>query len=63
MRRNQVIIAAVTLCLLAALLLWQHQRTVLVDDCMADGGRWDGTSGRCMPDPNRIQLQRDLYRS
>lgn len=50
----------------AVLLIWiglltlDNQRAI---DCALDGGRWETLSWRCIPDPGRLIIQRDIRRS
>ena len=57
------IIAAAAIITLAGLLVWQQRRTSIVQDCVASGGLWDGSTSKCMPGPGRPILQRDIRRS
>lgn len=60
---SRILISAAVALLLAALLLWQHSREELVAGCVARGGRWDGARGACLPKPDGITIQRELFRS
>jgi hypothetical protein len=57
------IAAAAVVVVLALLFGWQHQREQAIARCTQDGGLWDGAKSRCVPDPTRVILQRDLHRS
>lgn len=61
MSRARIIAAAVLIAVLAALLVWQHQRNRLIRACAEDFGIWDGTT--CRPDERRIRIQRELQRT
>jgi len=60
-RARWAIVIAVT-ALLVALLAWQQLRQREVQRCLDAGGMWDGPNSRCIPDPGRPILQRDLQR-
>jgi hypothetical protein len=62
MSRRRVIIAVLTLLVLAALLGWQLQRERLVKACVDGGGLWYGPLSACKA-PIRPILQRDYQRS
>ncbi len=61
-RSRWAIVIGVTVILLA-LLAWQQMRQREIEGCLRSGGVWDGPNSRCVPDPLRPMLQRDLYRS
>lgn len=63
MSRQRIIIAVVSVMMLAALLLWQRQREQLIAACIGASGIWNGPKSRCDPDPHRITIQRNLHRS
>lgn len=60
-RARWAIVIAVT-ALLVALLVWQQLRQREVQRCLDAGGMWGGPNSRCIPDPARLILQRDLQR-
>lgn len=55
----RLIIAGLTLALLAGLMGWQIQRERLVRTCVEEGGTWHGARSQCI----RPLLQRDYQRS
>nr|PZN84673.1 MAG: hypothetical protein DIU57_08100 [Pseudomonadota bacterium] len=61
-RARWAVVIAVT-ALLVALLVWQQMRQREVQRCLDSGGMWDGPNSRCVPDPARPILQRDLQRA
>ncbi|HEX5599593.1 MAG TPA: hypothetical protein VFX46_03055 [Hyphomicrobiaceae bacterium] len=61
-RARWAIVIGVT-ALLVALLVWQQERQREVQRCIDSGGIWDGPTSRCVPDPARPILQRDLQRT
>ena len=63
--KNRWIAAALIAITLAALLLWQRQRTSLAGVCVRDGHVWNGASSTCDPAPKvrPVIIQRDLQRS
>jgi hypothetical protein len=63
MSRRRLLIAVAAGCGLLLLLAWQVHREARIEACIEKGGRWDGPTSRCVPDPSRITIQRDLYRS
>ncbi len=61
MMRNFALWAASALLLLwICLLTVDHQ---MAYQCAHKGGRWESMHWRCVPDPGRIILQRDIRRS
>lgn len=58
----QTVLAVLMTLLVAGLLVWQDARYRLVSQCHANGGQWDGASGRCRPIP-KIYLERGLKRT
>jgi hypothetical protein len=62
MSRRRLLIAVAAGCSLVLLLAWQLHREARIERCLETDGRWDGPNSRCMPDPSRITIQRDLYR-
>ena len=62
MSRQRIVIAALTLLMLAGLLSWQFQRERLVKACLDGGGLWYGPQSTCKA-PIRPILQRDYQRS
>jgi hypothetical protein len=62
MNRQRVIIAVLTLLVLAGLLGWQAHRERLVKACLDGGGLWYGPQSTCKA-PIRPILQRDYHRS
>ena len=63
MTRTRWAIAIGVTALLIALLVWQRTRQREVQRCIDSGGIWDGPNSRCVPDPARPILQRDLQRA
>ena len=61
MSRRRVVIAAALVAIVAALFVWQRVRERRLEDCLADGGAWNGPASRCVLPPRTI-LQRDLQR-
>jgi len=61
--RTRWAIAIGVTALLIALLVWQQTRQREVQRCIDSGGIWDGPNSRCVPDPARPILQRDLQRA
>jgi hypothetical protein len=62
MSRAQLIVAGLTLAVLAVLFGWQLQRERLVKACLEGGGVWFGSQSQCRPSLRPI-LQRDYQRS
>ena len=62
MSNQRLIIAVLTLMVLAGLLGWQFQRERLVKACLDGGGLWYGPQSACKA-PIRPILQRDYHRS
>jgi hypothetical protein len=62
MSRQRLVIAAITLIVLAVLLGWQFHRERLVKACLDGGGLWYGPHSTCKA-PIRPILQRDYQRS
>ena len=61
MRRDRLLWvgSACLLLWIGALTLDQHRAA----QCVAQGGRWETLQWRCVPDPGRIILQREIRRS
>jgi hypothetical protein len=59
MTTARLIMAGLTLALLAGLMGWQIQRERLVRACLEEGGLWHGARSQCI----RPLLQRDYQRS
>ena len=62
MSRGRLVIAVLTVLVLAGLLGWQYQRERLVKACVDGGGVWHGPHSACKA-PVRPILQRDYHRS
>lgn len=62
MNPRRLVIAALTVVVLAGLLGWQLQRERLVKACLEGGGVWHGPQSACKA-PVRPILQRDYQRS
>ena len=62
MSRQRVVIAVLTLLVLAGPLGWQAHREHLVKACLDAGGLWHGPRSMCKA-PIRPILQRDYHRS
>ena len=62
MSRQRLIVAVLTLMVLAGLLGWQFQRERLVKACLDAGRLWYGPQSACKA-PIRPILQRDYHRS
>jgi len=60
--RFRIILAITMVIVLAGLLMWQWSRDRLINECLASGGHWDGTSSVCRPLP-KIYLERGLKRT
>ncbi len=59
MSQTRLVIAGLTLAVLAGLVGWQFHRERLVKACVEDGGIWYGARSQCV----RPILQRDYRRS
>ncbi len=61
MRRDRLLwIASAVLLVWIGLLTLDQQRAI---ECVGNGGRWETLTWRCVPDPGRIIIQREIRRS
>lgn len=63
MSRRRIAAAIAAVAALLALVGWRAHRERLVARCLETGGQWIGAASHCAPDPNRITIRRELYRS
>jgi len=59
----RIALAVAAVLVVTALTGWRMHRERLIVRCHDAGGVWIGAQSRCAPDPNRMTIQRELYRS